>query len=338
MYRTIKSYWKVKVNPEDSVIGAKYFQIYDDSSIDKGSECYDGDYRVLSVFKNERASIVDFNLFPKKRKSFIAPFPIRVKSLLEYAIKDDSCQISILTENKNSVSVKIEFFNKEVFSSKTYIEQSRSDGSNTIYEIYFDRDTNLPTKLTYKSAFQVREVSIGKIDVNPSDKEEIIAMNTIPEGYLISEHPTFSNDIDLTGAKAPNFKLVNANDVSIKLSDYQGKTILLEFTSMGCAPCQLVIPDLIKLKNEYSDKPFELISIESWVDRFSLEELKKLAIEKGINYVTTYGSRVTTEKFHVYGVPTFYIIDENGIIKNRIDGYTKDSTAIELRNILEELL
>jgi peroxiredoxin len=337
-YRTIKSSWKVKINPDDSVIGAQYYQIYDDSSVGKGSECYDGDYRVLNTFNNELSTIIDSNLNPEKIKSLIAPFHIRAKAILEYALKDDSCQINVLAESKREITVKIEFIRKNILSFSMKVEHGRGDGGNSVYEITFNKDTNLPTRLIYKSSYQVIEWGIGNIKVNPSERENIIAMNTIPNGYRITDNPQTSNDIDLTGTQAPDFKLVNSNGVSIKLSDYQGKTILLEFTSMGCAPCQLAIPDLIKLKNEYSDLPFELISIESWVDRFSPDALKKHAIEKGINYEATYGSRAISEKFHVYGVPTFFIIDKNGIIKKRFVGYTKDSTKMELGNILKELL
>ena len=338
LYRTIKSSWNVKINPKDSVIGAQYFQIYDDSSIDKGSECYDGDYRIITVFKSKMSNIIDCNLYPEKRKSLIAPFPVRVKSLLKYAIKDDSCQMNILAENKNTTSIRIEFLKKNVLTFSTNVELGRTDGSNSIYEIDIDKDTYLPTKLIYKSSYQVIKWSIGKINVNPSEKDEIIAMNTIPDGYIVSETPFVSNDVDLTGTQSPDFKLVNTKGDSIKLLDYNGRVILLDFTSIGCAPCQLAIPDLINLKDEYADMPFELISIESWVDRFSLEALKKHAIKNGINYVTTFGSRVTTEKFHVNGVPTFFIIDRNGIIKNQIVGYKKDSTKIELGNALKKLL
>jgi thiol-disulfide isomerase/thioredoxin len=107
---------------------------------------------------------------------------------------------------------------------------------------------------------------------------------------------------------------------------------------MGCGPCQLAIPELINIKDEFSTQSFELISIESWGHRYNLDVLREHKKEKGINYETLYGNSQTAERFHVFGVPTFFVIDKNGIINKRIVGYSKDSTEIELKNTKKLIL
>ena len=56
---------------------------------------------------------------------------------------------------------------------------------------------------------------------------------------------------------APNFSLLSANGKIVKLSDFKGKVVLLDFWATWCPPCRESVPDLISLKKEYKNKGFD---------------------------------------------------------------------------------
>ncbi|MFA7484588.1 MAG: TlpA disulfide reductase family protein, partial [Phycisphaerae bacterium] len=57
----------------------------------------------------------------------------------------------------------------------------------------------------------------------------------------------------LFGKEAPDFALADLNGRQHRLSDYRGKQVLLIFWATWCPPCRAEIPDLIKLRNRFSE-------------------------------------------------------------------------------------
>ncbi|MEM6698398.1 MAG: redoxin domain-containing protein, partial [Bacteroidota bacterium] len=66
------------------------------------------------------------------------------------------------------------------------------------------------------------------------------------------------------GDKAPDFELPNLAEEAVKLSDFKGKYVLLEFGSSGCGPCRMENPNLLKAYQKYQEKGFEILSV--WLD------------------------------------------------------------------------
>lgn len=70
--------------------------------------------------------------------------------------------------------------------------------------------------------------------------------------------------LKLKGKIAPKWELKNLYGKTVKLSNYKGEKLLIEFTGLGCGPCYLAIPFLNKFNNKYKDKGFHVISIETF--------------------------------------------------------------------------
>src|SRR6187397_2072906 len=62
-------------------------------------------------------------------------------------------------------------------------------------------------------------------------------------------------------AGAPQFELRNVNGRIVRLSDYRGKVVLINFWATWCPPCRAEMPDLIKLQREYGKEGLQIIGV-----------------------------------------------------------------------------
>jgi len=111
---------------------------------------------------------------------------------------------------------------------------------------------------------------------------------------------------------APDFSLADASGGNIKLSDYRGKVVIVDFWATWCPPCRKGIPDLIELKNEYGDK-IAIIGIS--VDTDSKSEVVPFIQKMGINYPIAYSTPDVVQAFGgIDAIPTSFVVDKNGKI------------------------
>ncbi|MDR2907312.1 MAG: redoxin domain-containing protein [Bacteroidales bacterium] len=136
------------------------------------------------------------------------------------------------------------------------------------------------------------------------------------------------------GKEAPDFTQNDPNGNPIKLSDFRGKYVLLDFWASWCGPCRQENPNLVKAYAQYKDKGFEILGV-------SLDEQKRAAawteaIEKdGMTWAHVSDLKGwNNEAARMYGiraVPNSFLIDPNGVI------IAKNLRAEELFAFLENL-
>jgi len=114
--------------------------------------------------------------------------------------------------------------------------------------------------------------------------------------------------------KAPDFTLKNTSTgADVKLSDYRGKVVIIDFWATWCPPCRRGIPDLVDLKNRYGDD-IEIIGI-SVDNEKTVGDIPGFIKEKGINYpVVYYNNEVVNAYGGISSIPTSFIIDKEGNI------------------------
>lgn len=129
--------------------------------------------------------------------------------------------------------------------------------------------------------------------------------------------------------KATEFVLNSVDGKIIKLSDYKGKKIILNFWATWCPPCRAEIPDFVKFYNENKGK-VEIIGISVSSKE---EDVKEMIKRYGITYPVCIGDE-KIEKLYgpINAVPTTFIIDENGYIKYKKIGMMNEQ---ELKEILK---
>ena len=118
-----------------------------------------------------------------------------------------------------------------------------------------------------------------------------------------------------------NIAFLDMNEKIIKLSDYKGSLVLLNFWATWCAPCRKEMPSLDKLKllNEFSNVDIIPINIggdtkEKSIKFFQDVNIRNLEIFSG-------SGQEFSEKFKIRGLPTTILIDKNGYEFARIVGY-----------------
>lgn len=118
---------------------------------------------------------------------------------------------------------------------------------------------------------------------------------------------------------APELSLKDIDGKTVKLSDYSGKVVLLNFWATWCAPCRTEIPDLIKTQREYQSQGLRIIGITYPPEDGS--EVRRFVRELKINYPVVMGSKETKRAFTTSEtLPLTVIIDREGKIRGVIEG------------------
>jgi peroxiredoxin len=112
---------------------------------------------------------------------------------------------------------------------------------------------------------------------------------------------------------APDFELKDANGHTVKLSDYRGKVVLLDFWATWCGPCKIEIPWFQEFERQNKDKGFAVIGVA--MDDEGWEVVKPFAQHVGINYRLVIGSDTIAESYGgIEALPTTFLIDREGRI------------------------
>jgi len=137
-----------------------------------------------------------------------------------------------------------------------------------------------------------------------------------------SIHSVMANEVD-EDQLAPDFSLQQLNGTLFKLSDYRGKkAVYLVFWNTWCAYCIKKIPMLKTIQTQFTDK-IKLIAINT-SRKDSVHESKQFQQQFNINYALAFDhNKKVTSLYQVFGVPTAFIIDINGVIRYR-DGIPTD--------------
>jgi peroxiredoxin len=110
---------------------------------------------------------------------------------------------------------------------------------------------------------------------------------------------------------APDFALKDSTGKTVKMSDYRGKVVLLNFWATWCGPCKIEIPWFMDFEQTYKDKNFAVLGVS--LDEDGWEAVKPYIEEKKINYRVVIGTEQVAQLYgDVDSLPTSFMIDRQG--------------------------
>ena len=132
---------------------------------------------------------------------------------------------------------------------------------------------------------------------------------------------TFAANSSDTKMAAPSLQLPNLEGKTIKLSDFKGKVVLLNFWATWCPPCREEIPDLVSLQKQHAAQGLVVLGVS--MDQGGPAGVASFVKKFGINYPVVMGDAKTSEAYgSIQVLPTTFIIDRKGNIVDGLQGAT----------------
>ena len=137
------------------------------------------------------------------------------------------------------------------------------------------------------------------------------------------------------GSEAPDFSLPDLDGKMHRLSDYRGKVVFLNFWATWCEPCKEEMPSMEALHRRLSDKPFVILAVSVDKER---KDIEKFLEEYNITFLILHDrSGKIKELYKTTGVPETFIIDQNGIIAEKVWGprdWTRKENLLTIYRLL----
>jgi len=127
--------------------------------------------------------------------------------------------------------------------------------------------------------------------------------------------------LDKVGTFAPTWKpiAVVSGAIPANVGQLRGRVVLLDFWASWCRPCRVISKDLSKIHAAYADKGLSIVGLTP----DAVDEASEAAKELGMLYpVASDPGDATAALYGVRALPTMFVIDKKGVIRDVIVGYT----------------
>jgi thiol-disulfide isomerase/thioredoxin len=155
---------------------------------------------------------------------------------------------------------------------------------------------------------------------NDQFKAGVAELKEVIRGLMIDQA---RKEIEETESFAFDFELVGLDQNPVKLADFKGKLVIVDFWGTWCPPCRMEIPHFIALKNAYPDDLAIVgINYEDEEGEAAAEKIRNFAQEQGINYPCVIGDQATQDQIpNLQGYPTTLFLDREGKVRLMVVGY-----------------
>ena len=118
---------------------------------------------------------------------------------------------------------------------------------------------------------------------------------------------------------APQFVLKDVNGRTVRLNDYHGKVVLINFWATWCPPCRAEMPDLVRLQREHIKQGLQIIGITYPPERKA--RVRRFARRLKVNYPIILGTREIKARFSSEEtLPLTVVINRDGKVSDIISG------------------
>lgn len=120
-------------------------------------------------------------------------------------------------------------------------------------------------------------------------------------------------------APAPKWKLTDVNGKEVSSEQFKGKVVVVDFWATWCVPCRHEIPGYVDLANKYGKDGLVIVGVS--MDEGEPATVKAFVEKYAVSYPVVIGGDEIVSAFGgVEGLPTAFLIDRNGHIRDRKAG------------------
>jgi thiol-disulfide isomerase/thioredoxin len=231
---------------------------------------------------------------------------------------EDSLAINRLITAKGTVMYK-----QKQEMKKTFI----ASHPNSFLSLYLLNELEIMYSTdSYAAAFNALSDQLKRTSIAQKIKARLASGNATPTGTL-----------------AVDFKRIDQYGKTVKLSDYKGKLVILDFWGTWCIPCRQTHPHLKELYSQYKAKGLEIVAVanEKTKDPEKARSGWLAAIQKDdVNWVhvlnkESVDNQDIVKDYAITSFPTKLLLDKNGKILMRVTGGLNDEMDVLIKSILD---
>lgn len=120
------------------------------------------------------------------------------------------------------------------------------------------------------------------------------------------------------GNIAPDFEMETLDGETVKLSDYRGEPVMLNFWATWCPPCRSEMPDMQRF---YQDTDMNILAINLTDTEANFEDVGQFVEEYDLTFTIPLDQgNIVGDRYQIRPIPTTYMLDSNGIIQFNVFG------------------
>ena len=267
-----------------------------------------------------------------------------VNKYIDLLMKEDLS----LEENRSKVEKTLDIYSeilgdkvvqKTLYYGYYLSEKNQKDAAMQAFSKVIE--ANAGASLTGQAVLEVAAITFEDNGVEKALEFLKEKDSAFPDNKMIKEKII---QFSLIGKKAPELtKVVTMGDAK-SLRKLKGKVVMVDFWAPWCAPCRKAFPEMKELYSEFKDKGFEIVGATNYypfyrdekesIQNISEEEYDKKLEEFKVRHELPWPFMVAKDKVNRnnYGVsfiPTFFLIDRNGVVQYAQVGTKEDPNFLK---------